>query len=343
MNPKPVDPDIVPKFQLRGGGLIPAQGMGTFGSDHADAAQVAVAVSTAIDLGYRLIDCASVYGNEPDMGVVLSDAQEQGTRRDDLFVVSKVWNDQHSPKDVARAARKSLHDLQLDYLDAYLVHWPFPNYHAPHAAPDARNPDSRPYIHEEFMETWSAMEQLVDEGLVRYLGTSNVTVPKLELILKDARILPTLNEMELHPTMQQGELFQFCRDHDILPVGYSPLGSPNRPERDRTEADLSDMDMPQVVEVAQQLGVHPAAVCLKWAYQRGQVAIPMSLNPRNMAANLRAITEDPLSPEQMHILRGAERDNRLIKGQVFLWPGSGSWLDLWDVDGTIPGWDGYAR
>ncbi len=342
MTPEPVDPDLVPKFTLRSGKQIPAQGMGTFGSDHADAGQVAEAVSTAIDLGYRLIDCASVYGNEPDMGSVLTEAQSRGVRRDELFVVSKVWNDQHGPEQVAKAARQSLRDLKLEQLDAYLVHWPFPNYHAPQAAPEARNPDSRPYIHEEFMETWTAMEKLVDEGLVAHLGTSNVTVPKLKLILRDARIAPEVNEMELHPTMQQGELFQFCKDHDILPVGYSPLGSPNRPERDRTEADLSDMEMPVVVEIAKEMGVHPAAVCLKWAHQRGQVAIPMSLNPRNMAANLRAITQDPLTPQQMHLLRGVERDNRLIKGQVFLWPGSQSWVDLWDVDGTIPGWDGYA-
>lgn len=342
MPSNPVDPKLVPTFTLRDGGTIPAMGMGTFGSDHASNEAVAEAVRGAIRAGYRLIDCAAVYGNEEQIGGVLKRSQTDGVARDELFVLSKVWNDHHAPEDVAKSARKSLAELQVDYLDCYLVHWPFPNYHAPFAEPGARNPESRPYIHEEFMETWAAMEKLVDEGLVKRIGTSNVTIPKLDLILRDARVKPAVNELELHPTLQQGELFQYCLDHGIQPVGYSPLGSPNRPERDRTEADLVDLEMPVIVRIAREREVHPAQICLKWAHQRGQVSVPMSLNPRNYIANLRSITKNPLTPEEMYELRGLDRNNRLIKGQVFQWPGSDSWLDLWDVDGTIPGWDGYG-
>lgn len=193
------------------------------------------------------------------------------------------------------------------------------------------------------MEAWHAMEQLVDDGLVRNLGVSNVTIPKLRLILRDARIKPALNEMELHPSFQQGELFQFTLDNSIQPIGYCPIGSPSRPDRDRTVDDISDLDMPELRNIAQTHNVHPALICLKWAVQRGQIPIPFSVKPEQYIANLRSVTEDPLTIEEMHILRGLDRNDRKIKGQVFLWPGAKSWLDLWDVDGTIPSWNGYQK
>ena len=111
------------------------------------------------------------------------------------------------------------------------------------------------------METWRAMEGLVEKGLTRHIGVSNVTMPKLKLILRDACVKPAVCEMELHPTFQQGELFQFCLDHGIQPVGYSPIGSPGRPERDRTPEDLADTDMPQVRKIAEAHGIHPVEVC----------------------------------------------------------------------------------
>ncbi|MGO4343784.1 aldo/keto reductase, partial [Pedococcus sp. 2YAF34] len=154
-----------------------------------------------------------------------------------------------------------------------------------------------PYIHDDYMATWRALEGLVDEGVIRHLGTSNVTIPKLELILRDASIAPALNEMELHPTFQQPELFRFCLDHDIQPVGYSPLGSPSRPERDRTDGDIVDIEDPTVVRIAREHGVHPALICLKWAVARGQIPIPFSVKESQYRANLAAALEDPLSPE----------------------------------------------
>jgi len=316
--------------------------MGTFGSDRYGPAEVSAAVAGALRVGYRLIDCAAVYGNEAAMGEVLAEAVAGGLRRDELFVMSKVWNDMHAPADVVRSVKTSLSDLRVDQLDACFVHWPFPNHHAPGAAADDRHPQSHPYLHEEFMQTWSALESLVDAGLVRHLGTSNVTIPKLELILRDARIQPALNEMELHPCFQQGELFRFCLGHGVQPVGYSPLGSPSRPERDRTPDDIVDTEQEAVREIAAAHGIHPALVCLKWAVARGQVPIPFSVKREQYLANLRAVVGDPLTPAETEAMRGVERNNRLIKGQVFLWPGSQSWLDLWDVDGTIPGWTGYA-
>jgi diketogulonate reductase-like aldo/keto reductase len=333
--------DNVPTRRLASGAVMPGIGMGTFGSDHYGADEVAAAVRGAISAGYRLIDCASVYGNEAEVGVVLEEAIAGGVPRDELFVMTKVWNNAHEPRAARESVLRSLRDLRLDVLDAVFVHWPFPNHHAPFADAADRDPAARPYIHEEYMALWRELESLVDEGIIRHLGTSNVTIPKLTAILSDARIAPALNEMELHPCFQQPELFRFCLDHGIQPVGYSPLGSPSRPERDRTSDDVSDMEHPVVVSIAEAHGVHPALICLKWAVQRGQIPIPFSVKESQYVANLRAVVEDPLTPAELEELRSTERNNRLVKGQVFLWPGAASWLELWDVDGTIPGWDGY--
>jgi alcohol dehydrogenase (NADP+) len=336
-----IDPATVPQRILASGARMPVIGMGTFGSDRYGSDEVSAAVLGALRLGYRLIDCAAVYGNEPAIGVILAEVIADGIPRDDLFVMSKVWNDMHAPDDAVTSVRQSLNDLRLDRLDAVFVHWPFPNSHPPLADTDARDPHARPYLHDEFMATWRALEALVDEGAVRHLGTSNVTIPKLRLILRDARIRPALNEMELHPCFQQPELFQYCRDNGIQPVGYSPLGSPSRPERDRFEDDFVDIEHPVVQAIAAAHGVHPALVCLKWAVARGQIPIPFSVKESQYRANLASVINDPLTPGEIEAMRTVERNGRLIKGQVFLWPGSTSWLDLWDVDGTIPGWNGY--
>lgn len=331
-----IDPNTVPSRTLYSGDKMPAVGLGTFGSDHVTHEEVAIAVRTALKIGYRHLDCASVYSNEDQIGSILKDVFAEGEiKREDLWITSKVWNDMHGDGEVIASCKKTLEDLQLDYLDLYLVHWPFPNYHPPHCDVDSRSPDSRPYIHEEFMACWSQMEQLVEMGLVRNIGTSNVTVPKLELILRDAKIKPSVNELELHPHFQQPELYDFVVANGIVPVGYSPIGSPARPERDRTSDDTVDIEDPVMVEIAANHGIHPATLCVKWAEQRGQVPIPFSTKERNLYANLKSVTEDPLTAEEMEAIAGIDKGCRLIKGQVFLWEGADSWEDLWDLDGKI--------
>jgi len=185
------------------------------------------------------------------------------------------------------------------------------------------------------MATWKQMESLVDMGLVRYIGMSNMTIPKLNAVLPLCRIKPAAIEMELHPSFQQQELFDYCVEREILPIGYCPIGSPNRPDRDKTETDVVDTELPEVVEAAKAHNVHPAIVCLKWAVQNGQIPIPFSVHEKNYVANLRCITEDPLTDDEMKKIKGADCGCRLVKGQVFLWAGAKGWEDLWDLDGTI--------
>lgn len=330
-----VDPTLVPQRRLSSGALMPALGLGTFGSDHVAHEAVAAAVKDAAALGYRHFDCASVYGNEGHIGRVLEELLAGGLRRRELWITSKLWNDKHGEDDVIAACRKSLSDLRLDYLDLYLIHWPFPNHHPPHCDVSARNPNAVPYIHERFMRTWRKMEELVERGLVRHIGTSNMTIPKMKLLLRDARIPPAANEMELHPYFQQPEFFRFLRDHAIEPIAYAPLGSPARPERDRTPDDSAPMVDPVICEIAKLRGTHPAAICIQWAVQRGQTPIPFSTNRGHLLGNLQAAIRDPLTTAEMQCIARIDRNCRLIKGQVFLWKDGQSWEDLWDVTGEI--------
>lgn len=325
-----VDPDQVPKRTIASGAVMPAIGLGTFGSDRVGAEDIASAVRGAFDVGYRHFDCASVYGNEAAIGRSLSRLP-----REEIWVTSKLWNDKHAAEDVHAACRRSLTDLRLDYLDMYLVHWPFPNAHPPGCDVTVRTPNARPYVHDEFMETWEQMEELVDLGLVRNIGTSNTTIAKLRLLLADARIRPAANEMELHPHFQQPELFAYVNAEGITPVAFCPIGSPRRPERDRAPGDTVDVEDPVIVSIARAHGIHAASLCIKWAVQRGQVPIPFSTNPDHYRANLEAVTGDRLTDEEMRAIEGIDRGCRLIKGQVFLWRDEQSWEDLWDIDGAI--------
>ena len=331
-----IDPKLVPKRKLATGEEIPCIGMGTFGSDRFTPQQVSAAVSGGIHCGYRLFDCAAVYGNEDRIGRVFEAAFAEGVvQREELFILSKVWNDMHGKGDILISCAKTLKDLRLDFIDCYFVHWPFPNYHAPGCDVDSRNPDSKPFLPERFLATWRQMERLHDMGLARHIGMSNMTVPKLEAVLPFCRAQPAMVEMELHPCFQQPELYDFCAKRGIQPVGFCPIGSPTRPERDKTPEDIADIEEPAVVAIARSHRVHPAVVCLKWAVQRGQIPIPFSIYENEYRCNLRCTMEDPLTAEEMETLRRADRDCRLIKGQVFLWPGAAGWEDLWDLDGTI--------
>ena len=328
-----IDPAAIPQRKLKTGAVMPAIGLGTFGSDHVTPRQVAEAVKGAAAVGYRHFDCASVYSNEPEVGESLEAIQQGGVKREELWITSKLWNDKHAEDDVIASCRKSLADLRLDYLDLYLVHWPFPNFHPPGCDVSSRSADAKPYIHENYMKTWRKMEELVDLGLVRHIGTSNMTIPKLKPVLRDARIKPAVNEMELHPHFQQPELFQFVVENGIQPVGYCPIGSPGRPERDRTPEDTAPTDDPVIVEIARRHGVHPAVVCIKWAVQRGQTPIPFSIN--NYAANLAGVVGEPLTDVEMLEIAAIDRNCRLIKGQVFLWKDGQTWEELWDINGEI--------
>jgi diketogulonate reductase-like aldo/keto reductase len=329
-----VDPRQVPFHVMPNGGQMPSVGLGTFGSDKYDATTVARAVIEGAEIGYRHFDCAEVYGNESEIGGSFRHILASGVNREDIWITSKVWNNHHD--DAASACENSLRNLGLDYLDLYLIHWPFANHHEQGVAVDSRDPHAKPYNHDRYMRTWGQLESLVERGLVKYIGTSNMTIPKLSRVLADASIKPAANEMEMHPHFQQPELFEFVQKSQIVPIGYSPIGSPSRPERDRTSGDTVDIEDPVIVAIAERLGVHPAVVCIKWQLQRGSVPIPFSVKEPQMRATLEGCIAQDLTSDEMEAIATIDKGCRLIKGQVFLWPNAIDWTDLWDLDGSIP-------
>ena len=304
---------------------LPPLGLGTFGSDRYGPAQVAEAVRGAAEVGYRHFDCAAVYGNEREVGEALRSC---GLSREEYWVTGKLWNDRHD--DPEAACEESLRDLGLEYFDLYLIHWPFPNHHGVGVSVDSRDPHAVPFDPGRYLEVWRGLERLRARGLARHIGTSNMTVAKLRAVLPEMAVRPYANEMELHPHFQQTALLEFAKGEGIVPIAYSPLGSPSRPERDRTPEDTVDLQDPVVLGIAARLGLAPAAVILRWLVGLGAVPIPFSVKRPQYEASLRAVEQGPLPADAMAEMSRIDRNCRLIKGQVFLWPDAKDWSDLWD-------------
>lgn len=337
-----IDINAIPKYTLSNGIQIPCIGYGTFGSDHVTPKDIAENMKTALSYGYRLIDCAPAYENEKEIGEALNDVFKSGEiKRDELFVVSKLGNNRHKERDVIVACTETLREMQLDYLDLYLVHWPFPNWHKPGCDSSERDPSARPFFEKEYLMVWRQMEKLVELGLVKSIGVSNMNIPKFKAVWDEMEIKPVVDEVELHPHLRQDDLIRYLKEKDILPIAHTCLGSPHRPERDRTAEDTNCLQDPAVLQVASNHGIHPTLVCLKWAVQRGTLPVPFSTNPAHILSNLKCCTEDPLTEKEMDLLNSIETQCRLIKATVLLWEGATDWHCMWDENGVIDrtGWN----
>lgn len=353
-----IDPESVAKAQLPGGAVMPMAAFGTFHSDWAQD-YMKDATLEAIRLGWRHIDTARAYENEEVVGEAIRQAVREGTISSpaELFITGKLWNGHMAPKDVAPAMDATLAALGVDQIDMYLNHWPWPNVHTPGCAADHRNPDAVPYIHEGFMETWGEIVKLKQAGKAVDIGTSNHTQATMELLLRDVdeASRPVVNQMEMHPLFQQTELRRFLASNGVVCTGYMSLGSPKRPGRDTFKEHRVDMMDPTILEIAGELGVSPARVCLNWAYQRENKSggfVAMATRSDWILENLTAATGDLLTPEQMRRISGdgtpenpgIDANNRLIWGQVFLWPeADGDWRVLWNDSQVFRTRADYAR
>ncbi len=331
----PISPSEVTQIKLPDGTLMPQAAMGTFHSDNPDLIEIMEdIIIESIRLGYRHLDCATAYQNEDIVGGAIAKATKMGiVNRAELFVLSKLWNKHMSSEEVIPACKDSLKMLGLDYLDMYVVHWPWPNFHQPGAMGDAKNEQAVPYIHEDFMKVWEKMTELKNMGLVKNIGTSNQTHKTMELLLRDTNDFnrPVYNQMELHPLFQQKELVKYFIENGVVPSGYMSLGSPRRPGRDKFAEHQADMQHPVIQHIAKETGMTPPEVCLAWAHQRennhvGYVS--MAEKSEWIKSNLEASTKNALNLEQMIAIEGDGSDenpginsnNRLIWGQVFFWP-----------------------
>lgn len=296
---------------------MPMLGLGTWKSKRD---KVPAAVNIALEAGYRHIDCAAYYANEDVIGQVFNQAFRSGPiKREDVWITSKLWNDAHKAEDVIPALKKSLLDLQQDYLDLYLIHWPVAFKSGIGSA--KKDEDFLSLEEVPLIETWEAMLEARDQGLVRHVGVSNFSVPKLKDLIARSGQAPEVNQVELHPFLQQADLLKFCAGHDIHVTAYSPLGSGDRHASLKSETEPSLLEHPTIVEIAKKHQFSPAQVLIKWSLDRGTAVIPKSTTKAHIISNLKSV-ELELDDQDQKKIATMDRHFRYVSGKFYVTPGN---------------------
>lgn len=306
---------MIPALKLDTGAQIPAIGLGMWKVENEMAPQV---IQDAVEVGYRHFDCACDYGNEKEVGAGLKAVLDSGmASRDDLWVTSKLWNTYHAKDHVRLACEKSLSDLQLDYLDLYLVHFPVTLKYVPideryppgwFNDPDAANPKME-HVNVPISETWGAMEQLVKDGLVKNIGICNFNIALIRDLLSYAEIRPSVLQVESHPYLTQDKLLRYCEQENIVYTAFSPLGALSYFTLGMAQEGESVMEEAVVKKAAERLGKSPAQVLLRWGVQRNTVVIPKTSKKERLVENL-SVFDFELSEEEMQAISSLDRNRR---------------------------------
>jgi alcohol dehydrogenase (NADP+) len=311
-------------LRFENGDEMPLLGLGTFKSEPG---KIGPIIRKAIEIGYRHFDCAAIYGNEKEIGVALKEAIAAGdVSRKELWITSKLWNNSHLIKDVRPAFLQTLSDLQLDYLDLYLMHWPVAH------KPDVTNAKSA----EDFLsrneapleETWEGMEDCVDDKLVRHIGLSNCNISVVKDILDCAWIPPEMNQVEMHPFLPQMTLYDYCKENEVHMTAYGPLGAPYRAEGGGGFA-LSLMENPLIIEIAHKLNCTPAQMLIAWSISRKVAVIPKTVNEDRLVENFNS-TDIQIDRDDIRKLSSLPK-HRYVDGSMFTMAGSPYNLkDIWE-------------
>jgi len=312
-------------------GHFPTIGYGTMLSDGDEKTTTTAAVKEAIKVGYRHFDCSPVYKNEKEVGDAFSEAlRHHHLKRKELFVTSKLWD--HDWNDPFAACKKTLADLQLDYLDLYLVHWPFENLPPKQEVKEGKEkPEHIGYDEHRYLAVWREMERLVDAGLVRAIGVSNMTKTKLQRLIPHCRIKPAVNQVEGHPYLQQPDLVRYCKSEGVIVSTYFSVGAPGRSKNIRGDKDPVLLEDPTIVQIAKELHVTPAQVLLNWALRRGTVPIAKSYNPKRILENWNAY-HVPLTHAHMLRINKLNRNFRFLRALFMRWPMDADWRTVWDYE-----------
>lgn len=300
---------------LKWGAKLPSVGFGFWKVDKDQTAQVCY---DAIQVGYRHLDCACDYGNEEEVGQGIQRAISDGlVDREDLWVTSKLWNTYHAPEHVRMACEKSLADLQLDYLDLYLIHFPLAQRYVPIETryppgwfydPDVANPvveEARVSV----QETWQALEELTKEGLVRNIGICNFGTSQIRDLLTYAHIRPAVLQVETHPRLTQPKLLRYCQQEKIAYTAFSPLGAQSYYSLNMADASESLLEHSVVKTIAEQVERTAAQVLLRWGVQRGTAVIPKTSSKERMVENIQ-VFDFELSKDHMRLLDGLDEGRR---------------------------------
>lgn len=296
----------IPKVKFSNGKTIPILGLGTWKSKPGE---VEAAVEFAIDAGYRHIDCAAAYSNEHEVGSAIKNVISKGkVTRGDLFITSKCWNTFHRREKVLECCKKTLADLGLEYVDLYLIHWPFAYKEGDELFPFDEN---KKMITSDidFMETWKGMEECLELGLTKSLGVSNFNSKQIERIFKEGTVKPVNLQVECHPYLNQSKLIEFCRANGMAVTAYSPLGSPDRPMAAPHDPIL--MEEPKLKEIADKHKKSIAQVLIRYQVQRGVIVIPKSINKERLEANIN-VFDFELSTEDMDTLNNIGHSYRYL-------------------------------
>ncbi|MCP9769452.1 aldo/keto reductase [Lacihabitans sp. LS3-19] len=308
------------------GDQMPILGLGTWKSAPGE---VYEAVRTAIKIGYRHFDCAHLYGNEPEIGDALADAMKDGeVKREDLWITSKLWNNRHRLEQVEPAIKLTLKNLRLDYLDLYLIHWPIAlkdDVNFPTNADEMVSLSQTP-----LSETWQGMINVKAQGLTKHIGTSNFSIKKIKDITAKTGEKPEMNQVEMHPFLQQNTLKEFCDVEGIFMTGYSPLGSADRPANRIVEGEPKLFENEILKTLAERKKCSTAQIMLAWAVNRGTSVIPKSVRAERLKENLEA-ADIELSVTERSLLASVNLDYRYIKGDFWCLPGTDYTIEnLWD-------------